>query len=295
MPLSAEIELILYAGNRGAIVHSSFTKQSLSNLSWSDRQTRVTRVTEIAPGQTSLRWAQGSENVGKRMGFSRLCAIRTSLWRERSIDDGRHLVHDHGGHHPRPSARIHQHIHRQTLRLRLLFCHLDVGKPSRSSLFQDTQSMETDISRECKVTGLAAQYLLTIGCSYGLGNHLALFTENQLILARKWGWITQMVCILGFGFDKLAVIAFLFRIDERTNSKRFCFLYFVGFSNIVLNANQSTLMGTVCSPLAKWWDATVPGVCPKYHLLRTYNVGYFQGSLFGSWSLLHVGRNPDDA
>jgi hypothetical protein len=112
-----------------------------------------------------------------------------------------------------------------------------------------------------------------------VGNHLVLLTEHQLVAARKWAWITQMVCIQGFGFGKLAVIAFLLRIDERTTrKKKFWFLYFVGFSNIVLNANQGTLMGTVCSPLSKWWDASVPGVCSQYHLLRTNYVGYFQGS-----------------
>lgn len=129
------------------------------------------------------------------------------------------------------------------------------------------------------MAGLVAQSLLTAGCAYGLGNHLALLDEHQVMNARKWGWITQLLSIQAIGFGKLAVIAFLLRIEERTYKKRVWFLYFVGFSNVIININQTTLMGTVCWPLVKLWDPAVRGNCPPYNIVRTNYVGYFQGGM----------------
>ena len=117
---------------------------------------------------------------------------------------------------------------------------------------------------------------MTVGCTYGLGNHIALLSGDQVASAGKWSWISQMMAINAIGFGKLAVIAFLLRIQDRAQGKGIYFLYFVGFINVVINLDQTIKMLVICKPLAREWDQRLQGSCP--HVLRTNYVGYFQGS-----------------
>ena len=131
-----------------------------------------------------------------------------------------------------------------------------------------------------QLAGILGQALMSVGCVQGLGNHIALLTYEQVVAARKWSWISQIVAINAIGFGKLAVIAFLLRIQDRTQNKAKWFLYFVGVGNVVINLDQSILMLTQCHPLGHQWDDRIPGVCPHVH--RTNRVGYFAGSMDSS-------------
>lgn len=82
----------------------------------------------------------------------------------------------------------------------------------------------------------------------------------------------------GIGFGKLAVIAFLLRIQERRHPKKRWLLYFVGFSGCVANFISTVLLLLQCSPLERQWNDMVPGSCP--YILRTTQIGYFAGSMF---------------
>lgn len=129
-----------------------------------------------------------------------------------------------------------------------------------------------------QATGIFGQVLQTLAASYGLGNHVHLLTPPQLVASLKWVWLGQIVILNAIGFGKLAVCALLLHIQDRTQSKKKWFIYFVGISGIIINIDQTILMLTQCTPLARQWDSSVPGSCN--HVLRTAHVGYFQGSKF---------------
>ncbi|KAL8870791.1 MAG: hypothetical protein Q9174_003244 [Haloplaca sp. 1 TL-2023] len=128
------------------------------------------------------------------------------------------------------------------------------------------------------ITGLIAQAMVTVSALSGLGNHIYLLWGPQLVKALLWSWIGQISAINAIGFGKIAVIAFLLRIQERNSTfkKAAWFLYFIAISNVVININQSIMILLQCSPSQKLWDLSVPGSC--YHVERTNHVGYFQGS-----------------
>ena len=122
--------------------------------------------------------------------------------------------------------------------------------------------------------------MLTVSCVYGLGNHIELISPPHLIEALEWSWWGQIIVIQAIGFGKIAVIAFLLRIQDRTQSRKTTilvwFLYFIGISNIIININQMILILLQCSPVQKLWNPQMPGTCDHIH--RTNNVAYFQGS-----------------
>lgn len=120
-----------------------------------------------------------------------------------------------------------------------------------------------------------AQVLLTVATRSGLCNHIHLLTPEQIVTASKWSWIGQIGGINAIGFGKLAICAFLLRIQDRTHSKKKWLLYFIGASGVIINIDQSVLMLTTCAPAAKVWDKSLIGTC--YHIERTTHVGYFQG------------------
>ncbi|KAI4194075.1 MAG: hypothetical protein LQ350_007984 [Teloschistes chrysophthalmus] len=125
---------------------------------------------------------------------------------------------------------------------------------------------------------MVAQIMITVSTLSGLGNHIGLLWVPQLVKALRWSWIGQIVAIQAIGFGKIAVIAFLLRIQERnTKLKKLAwFLYFIAVSNVIINIDQMVLILLQCSPSRKLWNPSVPGTC--YHIRRTNNVGYFQGS-----------------
>ncbi|KAL9585096.1 MAG: hypothetical protein Q9212_001722 [Teloschistes hypoglaucus] len=125
---------------------------------------------------------------------------------------------------------------------------------------------------------MVAQIMITVSTLSGLGNHIGLLWVPQLVKALRWSWIGQIIAVQAIGFGKIAVIAFLLRIQERNSKlkKLAWFLYFIAVSNVIINIDQMILILLQCSPSRKLWNPSVPGTC--YHIRRTNNVGYFQGS-----------------
>ena len=128
---------------------------------------------------------------------------------------------------------------------------------------------------------MVAQAMITISCIYGLGNHTWLLSGPQIATANLYSWIGQIICIHAIGFGKIAVIAFLFRIQAGTHGKKSKYLewilYFVAITNVILNINQSVLILMSCDPTQKLWDHSKPGACNGED--RHTNAGYFQGSM----------------
>ena len=97
-----------------------------------------------------------------------------------------------------------------------------------------------------------------------------------MVKSLEWSWIGQVVVIQAIGFGKLAIIAFLLRIQDRAQTRKAWLLWFIGISNVVINIDQAVLILLQCDPVGKLWNQTIPGTC--YHIQRTEHVAYFQGS-----------------
>ena len=117
--------------------------------------------------------------------------------------------------------------------------------------------------------------MLTASTASGLGNHIYLLAGPDIVRANMWSWFGQILAVQAIGFGKIAVIAFLLRIQERTNKKKAWMLYFIAISNVIINIDQMILILLQCSPVTKVWDRLGPGTCN--HVERTNHVGYFQG------------------
>lgn len=136
---------------------------------------------------------------------------------------------------------------------------------------------------------MVGQVLQTIATRSGLANHMHQLTMAQFVTAMKWAWLGQIVILNGIGFGKVAICAFLLRIQDRSNAKGKWFLYFVAISGLIINLDQTILMLVQCTPSARQWDRSLPGTCD--HVQRTAHVGYFQGSMWTSFALsLFEGR-----
>ena len=85
-----------------------------------------------------------------------------------------------------------------------------------------------------------------------------------------------MPIVNGIGFGKLAVVAFLLRIQGRGHARKKWFLYFMGVSGCVVNMIVTILLLLQCEPLERQWNDRFSGSCP--YVLRTTNAGYFAGS-----------------
>ena len=126
---------------------------------------------------------------------------------------------------------------------------------------------------------MTTQAMLTVSCVWGMGNHLPLLTTEQTKNALEWSWIGQMILIQSIGAGKIAVVAFLLRIQAGLNSKKTKYLswllYFVAVTNVAINLDQMALILRACSPVGKLWNPSLPGACDG--LVRASHVGYFQG------------------
>ena len=132
-----------------------------------------------------------------------------------------------------------------------------------------------------QILGMVALAMLTVSVASGLGNHIYLLNPQQKAKAIEWSWIGQSLLIQSIGCGKYAIIAFILRIQDRTESKKRTyvtyFLYFIGFSNFAINITEVAMIMTSCSPTAKFWKTELPGSCDN--ISRTDHVGYFQGCM----------------
>jgi len=129
---------------------------------------------------------------------------------------------------------------------------------------------------------MIGQSMITVSVSSGLGNHIHLLTGPQISKAVFWSWLAQSFAIFAIGFGKIAVIAFILRIQDRANNRTAAFLtyflYLIAVSNVIMNIVQVALIWTQCAPAAKLWNRLLPGTCGG--VLRTTHVGFFQGSKY---------------
>jgi len=118
---------------------------------------------------------------------------------------------------------------------------------------------------------------MTVSAMYGLGNHEADLSHSDIVKTNLWSWIAQIVAIFCLVVGRIAVIAFLLAISDRTYRIGRRLIYFVGCLQGVINVAEIILILRQCDPLPKLWDFSIPGTCGLVEICS--KVGYLQGSI----------------
>lgn len=87
--------------------------------------------------------------------------------------------------------------------------------------------------------GIVSIALLTLSCTYGMGEHVKLLSKDQGVLAAKYLWISMGLQIFDFACGKASVIAFILEIQGPTHVKKRKALIAVGAFNASHSATPS--------------------------------------------------------
>ncbi|KAG5919483.1 hypothetical protein E4U42_006500 [Claviceps africana] len=132
--------------------------------------------------------------------------------------------------------------------------------------------LDDGITVVCVLVLLVTCILISIGCSYGLGQHAATLEPAQLVRANRWNVIVSSVLIWSFSLPKFAMVAILKRILN------YGFVTSVAFWSLALSSQACILATSVwwwvqCEPIERGWDRTIEGTCAPVSVL--VNLGYF--------------------
>ena len=117
----------------------------------------------------------------------------------------------------------------------------------------------------------------TISVHYGFGRHIADLSPDQISRSELHDWIFNTVIIVSFTLGKVAIVAFILRIEGisiKSYKKRF--LYFLAISVSMVNIGMIVICWVQCHPVRKIWDDSIPGTCNGRETVKKY--GYFHGS-----------------
>jgi hypothetical protein len=125
---------------------------------------------------------------------------------------------------------------------------------------------------------------MTVSAHYGLGNHEALLSAENIVRTNLWSWVAQILAILALAVSRIAVIAFLLAIQAGTNRQPKPLLYVVGLLQATINVIEVVLILKQCDPTPKLWDPSIPGTCNLITICS--QVGFLQGSKSrrGGWT-----------
>jgi hypothetical protein len=119
--------------------------------------------------------------------------------------------------------------------------------------------------------------LHTVGVAYGLANHVRLLNYQQITAAMTWTYLGQITILNAIGFGKLAIIAFLLWIQERTNRKKKWFLYILGVSGCIINLVSAIYILAHCRRL--WRPSTKANPARCSGTAGMIKFGYITGSM----------------
>lgn len=128
--------------------------------------------------------------------------------------------------------------------------------------------------------------MLSIGAAHGLGLPRSCLTPGDAKNALLFGWINQVIALVAIGSGKVAIVAFLFRIQGVQSRARTGFLCALAGSNLVVNCVAAALIVFQCSPVQKLWNEKLPGVCSRREVVQIF--GYVQGCEFPSSTLFNA-------
>lgn len=118
---------------------------------------------------------------------------------------------------------------------------------------------------------------MTVSVAYGLGNHQVLLSDYNIVQTNLWSWIAQILAILTLVIARVAVIAFLLALSDRTHRNTRWVLYLVGALQGIINIVEVVLILQQCQPIQKLWDPKVEGTCDLIEICS--KVGFLQGSI----------------
>ena len=117
----------------------------------------------------------------------------------------------------------------------------------------------------------------TVSVHWGFGRHITELESKQASRSQLYDWIFNTVIIISFTLGKIAIIAFILRIEGisiKPCKKRF--LYFIAISTTMVNIAMIVIIWTQCDPVHKTWNNFIPGKCSGRKTVELY--GYFHGS-----------------
>ncbi|KAI9726364.1 MAG: hypothetical protein M1828_001638 [Chrysothrix sp. TS-e1954] len=141
------------------------------------------------------------------------------------------------------------------------------------------------------IFGIAGQGFLVGAVANGMGNHVELLDPHQIDRAVLFDTISISILLIGYCPGKIAIIAFLLRIQGPTHVKKARFLYFLAASNVLLNFTQAIIIWFQCDPPAKLWNSNLPGKCSTADHVNS-DLGYLQGSWSSATDLILATYSP---
>lgn len=133
--------------------------------------------------------------------------------------------------------------------------------------------------------------MLSIGAAHGLGLPQSCLTPDDSKNALLFGWVNQIIALVAIGLGKVAIVAFLFRIQGIRTPIRTGFLCGIAGSNLVVNVVAAALVLFQCSPVQELWNERLPGVCPRREVVQIF--GYVQGCEFPNSTIFNANAHLD--
>ncbi|PSK57844.1 hypothetical protein B9Z65_9046 [Elsinoe australis] len=124
---------------------------------------------------------------------------------------------------------------------------------------------------------IASHACFTVALYSGIGNHAKALKYSEIFNALHWVWISLFVGIVGGVFSKFAIIALLLEVQSPNAKKRRFLLWAIGGILAATGLTQILLSWLKCEPIAKLWNPTLSGSCPR--ALEAANFSYFQGAI----------------
>ena len=111
------------------------------------------------------------------------------------------------------------------------------------------------------VSACTAQGILTASVLNGYGNHERNLTKHDISEARKWEEVNTLIAMCAVVFGRIAVIAFLLRIQGNSRINWRYFLHAIWLINALLAFSGIFLTLFECTPVQKDWNSELPGHC----------------------------------
>ncbi|KAF2221427.1 hypothetical protein BDZ85DRAFT_283498 [Elsinoe ampelina] len=124
---------------------------------------------------------------------------------------------------------------------------------------------------------IASHACFTVALNYGIGNHVRNLRYSEVFDALHWMWISLFVGIVGGVFSKFAIISLLLEVQSPNAKGRRIMLWTLGGILGATGLTQILLSWLKCEPVAKLWNPTLPGVCPR--AVQAANFSYYQGAI----------------
>ena len=114
-----------------------------------------------------------------------------------------------------------------------------------------------------QLNGVVCSALVMVAIHYGLGRHYAdIESEYNKIQAFKYTIIAPCFSVVCTTVGKLSIVMFLLRLMGRTaTSLKKWTLYILAVVCVIWNAVAIGGIIGLCQPIARVWDASIPGTC----------------------------------